>query len=431
MIVTMTAEHCNAGFIVAQMGARMHYAVPRILHGAGYLSHLFTDICSSKGWTRMVSVLPPRILPGTVRRLRDRDPRGVPAGIITAFEGLGWQYARRRARARTVAERAGIHVWAGEEFGRRVCGERWPAAQGVYVFNSAALEILRRARDAGLRAILEQTIAPRAVEQRLLNRERARWPGWEEAGSDNGAVAAFCEREEQEWRMADRILCASAFVIDGIRERGGPAERCVRVPYGVDPERFGSRRPIRAGPLRVLTVGAVGLRKGAPYILEAAERLQRQAVFRLVGPVQVSHGAATELSRHVELAGSVPPSGIREHYRWADVFLLPSVCEGSATVTYEALAAGLPVICTPNTGSVVTDGVDGIVIPAGDSGRIVEAIEHLVSNPERRAAMAEAARMTATGYSLASYGARLLKALGLSDGTVVVGGEEAPATEVT
>ena len=52
----------------------------------------------------------------------------------------------------------------------------------------------------------------------------------------------------------------------------------------------------------------------------------------------------------------------------ADVFVFPSLFEGSAVVTYEALACGLPSIVTPNAGSVVRDGVDGFHVPAGDVG---------------------------------------------------------------
>src|SRR5208283_380502 len=111
-------------------------------------------------------------------------------------------------------------------------------------------------------------------------------------------------------------------------------------------------------PLRVLTVGTVGLRKGSPYVLEAAKQLTGKAVFRMVGGIGVTREAETQLREHLELTGAVSRNEIAKHFEWADVFLLPSICEGSATVTYEALAHGLPVICTPNTGSVVRDGME-------------------------------------------------------------------------
>ncbi|MEJ0001123.1 MAG: glycosyltransferase [Verrucomicrobiota bacterium] len=91
-------------------------------------------------------------------------------------------------------------------------------------------------------------------------------------------------------------------------------------------------------------------------MLEAARRLGSRAQFRMVGAIQVFPEAERALRQHVELTGPVPRAQIAAQYAWADVLLLPSICEGSATVTYEAMAQGVPVVCTPQTGSVVRDG---------------------------------------------------------------------------
>src|SRR5262249_3850951 len=134
-----------------------------------------------------------------------------------------------------------------------------------------------------------------------------------------------------------------------------------------------------------------------------------RAVFRMVGTINVLPAARAALAADVELTGPVPRSEIPGHYAWADVFLLPSICEGSATVTYEALAAGLPVVCTPNTGSVVRDGVDGFVVPAGDTDALVGRLDQL-RDPGVRAALAARAA-AGTEHSVDSYRHRLLRAL--------------------
>jgi len=102
---------------------------------------------------------------------------------------------------------------------------------------------------------------------------------------------------------------------------------------------------------------------------------------------------------------------MRAHFAWADVFLLPSLCEGSATVVYEALAASLPVICTQNTGSVVRNGVEGEIVPIRDSEMIADALAGLARDPERRRDMAEQAARRAKSFDLAAYGRRLMDAL--------------------
>jgi glycosyltransferase involved in cell wall biosynthesis len=128
----------------------------------------------------------------------------------------------------------------------------------------------------------------------------------------------------------------------------------------------------------------------------------------MVGESRLRSPALEKLRSEVEVCPPVPRTEVADHYRWADVFLFPSLCEGSATVTYEALAHGLPVVCTPNTGSVVRDGVEGIIVPSGDSAAIVEALVSLAEDDGLRLAMSEAALARATDHDISSYGTRLL-----------------------
>jgi glycosyltransferase involved in cell wall biosynthesis len=135
----------------------------------------------------------------------------------------------------------------------------------------------------------------------------------------------------------------------------------------------------------VLTIGA-GLRKGTPYILDAAMRLKGIAEFRVIGDVGTAETIA-RVSEHLDVRGIVPRSDILQHFAWADVFLLPSLCEGSPLAIYEALNCGLPVICTPNTGSVVRDNLDGFIVPIRNSDAIVDRLERLASTPDLRREM--------------------------------------------
>jgi glycosyltransferase involved in cell wall biosynthesis len=158
----------------------------------------------------------------------------------------------------------------------------------------------------------------------------------------------------------------------------------------------------------VLTVGAVCLRKGAPYVLAAARELGKRAEFRMAGAIQIVPGAEKRMREYVDLIGIVPRPEMASHYDWADVFLLPSLCEGSATATYEAMFQGLPVICTPETGSVVRDSVDGFVVPARNSDAIAEKLEKLAADRNLPAAMSENARQNSANYTLEKYGERLI-----------------------
>ncbi len=146
-------------------------------------------------------------------------------------------------------------------------------------------------------------------------------------------------------------------------------------------------------------------------MLDAARKLKGLADFRVVGPLYVSKSAQSQLRNSLELIGSVPRSVVSEHFAWADVFLLPSVCEGSATVTYEAFAHGLPTICTPNTGSTVVDGQDGFLVQVGDVDAIVERLTFLHSNDAVLRNMSVSAHQRAQEFTVEAYGKRLLTTL--------------------
>ncbi len=186
------------------------------------------------------------------------------------------------------------------------------------------------------------------------------------------------------------------------------------MPYAVDASRFAGWRRAWDGarPLRVLFVGGVSLGKGPQYLFKALERLDtRKISARMVGPVIIAEPYRTRLQERVELTGRRPRDEVRRHYEWADLFVFPSICEGSATVNYEALAAGLPVITTPNAGSVVRDGVEGFIVPIRDAAALAAKIEQLATNPSLLAHMAQKARERAAEFSWEKYGERLARTL--------------------
>lgn len=396
--------------VVVQLGARMHYAVPAVFEKAGTLERFFTDICAVKGWPRLFWLVPSLLRPPSMRRLLARKPKGVPSGKITSFPTVGVHYQRRLRKCRDPKEEAEIHLSAGRELAERVIGQGLGAATVVYAFNSAAREIFRFARSKGVATVYEQTIAPVVVEWRLMRDEFERWRGWEDWSHVDDFYRAFAEIECEEWTLADRIVCGSDFVRDSIAASGGPADRCIIVPYGVD-HAPAARREARGGKLRVLTVGTVSLRKGAPYVLEAAVRLYDAAEFRWVGPIKLTEHCSRKLSEHVHLTGGVPRSEMVDHYRWADVFLLLSMCEGSATASYEALVHGLPVVATPNTGAPVRDGLDGFLVPIRDASAAASALERFANEPELMGKMRQAIAERMAVLSVEDYGERLLAAL--------------------
>lgn len=398
--------------LVAQLGARRHYAVPRALAAHNVLYACVTDLCADAPPLSWLRVTPRLLRPAPIQRALDRRAPGVPAANIHNLTLFALDPRHRRRRGEHQAA-----YWARRNaaFGRAVCARGFGGADAIYGYNGAALEIFSAAKKLGILCILDQTAAPWRYNSTLLKEQTRLWPKWEVCPSEIDESEVLCEREEAEWRLADIIICGSHFAADALAASGGPSEKCAVVSYGghvvAGPCHALNRvEPPHLGPkLRVLTVGTLQLRKGAPYLLDAARRSSAFCEFRWVGKNLLSPAATIAMREHVELIGPTPRSALAQQFAWADVFVLPTLSEGSANVVYEAMAAGLPVVTTPNSGSIIEPGVTGILVQARDSEGLTNALRGLADAADERRRLATAAHRQLRKTTIADYGAALAR----------------------
>lgn len=382
LLMSYEPEYQNPSILVAQLGARMNYAVPRALWNNGSLNRLETDISLGSITKNTIASLSRAASIPSLNRLADRSAEGIPTSLIRSQPLLGVSYATKLRMAKSERDKEETHVHFNTKFQARVIKRGLGNATGVYVFNGAGGLLMSHAKENGIRTFLEQTMGAKRIEKKILEREANLFPDWSTSKASPSEGAELSLIEEEEWQSAEVILCGSEFVKESIVKCGGPGERCMIVPYGVNTLATRLQYTPRTIPigrkLRVLTVGAFGLRKGAQYLLPAARELRAIADFRWVGPSTVHSGIINNIKHSIDYVGLVPRSKVCEHYDWADIFLLPSLWEGSATVTYEAATRGLPIICTRETGSLVIDGKTGIVIESGSTAQIVDALLEFV-----------------------------------------------------
>ncbi|TVP77697.1 MAG: glycosyltransferase, partial [Puniceicoccaceae bacterium] len=160
-------------------------------------------------------------------------------------------------------------------------------------------------------------------------------------------------------------------------------------------------------PLELLFVGGLSQRKGLSYLFAAVEALGKAVELTVIGRRPKVTCAALDRAlakhRHIE---SLPHAEVLEAMEASDVFVFPSVFEGFGLVLLEAMSRGVPCITTPNTAGpdIITDGVDGYIVPIRDVDAIVNRIENLLQNPDSLAAMSAAALATARQMTWERYG---------------------------
>ena len=250
-----------------------------------------------------------------------------------------------------------------------------------------------RAKRNGAACLVDHSIADPLVIAETLQTEASRW----------GLPEEF---PELHWRCvsqdideADHILVNSGFVRDTLMAcRRIPANKITILTLGVDLARFSPVSVARSKPepFRILFVGEIGLRKGVLYLLQACEKLKLpDAELILIGTVADIEERLAESKAKFRLLPVLPQEELVSYYQNASVFVFPSLIEGSARVIQEAMACGLPIVTTANSGSIVQDGVEGFVVPIRDPEAIRARIIELYNHPDRRREMSLAARAAA------------------------------------
>jgi glycosyltransferase involved in cell wall biosynthesis len=183
-------------------------------------------------------------------------------------------------------------------------------------------------------------------------------------------------------------------------------------------ERLG-RTQIRR-PVHVFYIGCLGSAKGTFDLIQAAAKMHMEAVFDLVGE-ELRPGARAQLENLVEvlhlaecvhLHGPAFDKEKMEFFQRADIFVYPSYDEGMPMAIVEAMASGLPIVASRVGGlpDLVQDGVNGLLVDAGDPDQIVDAISRIANDDEMRLSMQrQAYREACERFDVEQLVSRLVK----------------------
>jgi len=225
-----------------------------------------------------------------------------------------------------------------------------------------------------------------------------------------GISEKIIKKELMEYDESECIIVPSKFVSDTFLSEGIDKNKIVTIPLGVDIKKF--RKVKKTDDVfRVVFVGNLSIQKGVHHLLEAVSGLDLDN-FELVLIGKIFDDIRPFLKKYAGFyrhVGHVQHSELYKQYSNSSVFVLPSIQDGFGMVVLEAMACGLPVIISNNTGAPVMDRKDGFIVPTGNAESIRKKIEYLHESPKARDRMAKNAQKHAKLYTWDKYGERVVK----------------------
>lgn len=290
----------------------------------------------------------------------------------------------------------------------RIASRRIPKDTSLLIaWSGMALKSLDAAKRFGARTIVERGSTHIVYQDQLL-REEYELTGAQSEFPDPRTIAL----ERMEYERADYIGVPSTLVYKSFVDSGISPDKLLLAPLGVDAHQF---RPVskQDSIFRVIHCGSLTIRKGIHYLLQAFRELNlKRAELWLIGAM--SSEVIPYLQRYggpgVIVRGTFPQAELYKQYSQGSVLCAASIEDGLAMVVPQAMACGLPVVCTPNTGAqtLIRDAVDGFVVPIRDVSALKEKLSHLYSFPEEARAMGESARQRVLDrFTWDHYGERL------------------------
>jgi len=317
-----------------------------------------------------------------------------------------WPVIAHRLTQRILRNRRTEHLHMNTWFDRRAA--RWLRHSKAQVFVGAetcALLSMQVAKKMGMSCVLDCAGIPNAFLDRVAQ-EAAVDFDMRIPSSSNSPEMELRKRKELE--LADLILCCSEFQAEKLVENGAVAGKVRVIPLWSDISNSEYDQPAKAnkGPLQVIYAGAVSLKKGAPYLIEAMRQLGDRAQLTMVGnPSPEMTNMLGMLPPNCKQLSYVSKHELRRLYAEHDVLVMPTLGDSFGFVIMEAMAAGLAVIASNHSGAPLpsTDWR----VPARSTAALVKRLLHYASQHEvliedQRKAKAFAAQWNSQRYRSAA-----------------------------
>jgi glycosyltransferase involved in cell wall biosynthesis len=284
----------------------------------------------------------------------------------------------------------------------------------VHAWPLGALETLKTARRLGIPTVLERPNTHTRYAFEVVRRECERLGVDLPADHEHSYNPTVLEREEQEYHLADRLLCPSDFVLRTFLDQGFDRQQLSRHSYGYDESVCFPDPSTSSGEKRglvMLFAGECAVRKGLHFALEAwlKSPAHHNGRFLIAGNFLPDYSKKlSTLLQHPSVQVLGHRKDLPQLMRQSDVFVLPSIEEGSALVTYEARGSGCVLLVSEAAGAPCRHMENGLVHTTGDVATLTEHITALHEDQKLHARLREASLSTVNQVTWKAAGRRLL-----------------------
>jgi glycosyltransferase involved in cell wall biosynthesis len=283
----------------------------------------------------------------------------------------------------------------------------------VHLWPLAARHTAKAARRLGIPTVLERPNAHTRYAYEVVRDECERLGVPLPPDHEHAYNELHLRIEEEEYALADRLLCPSDFVVRTFLDQGFESTKLVRHFYGYDERVFhpGPRSDEPGAGFTLLFVGVAAVRKGVHFALEAWLRspASRDGTFLIAGEFLPAYEERLhDLLRHPSVRVLGHRTDVAELMRTSDAFVLPSIEEGSALVTAEAIASGCVPLVSDATSGVCVHDVNALIHHVGDVETLSRQITAVYESPDLLARLRQGCTSTAPDITWRKCGERLL-----------------------
>lgn len=283
----------------------------------------------------------------------------------------------------------------------------------AYIWNFTSIESYKAIKSAGHIILTENMNTHQATSKRILDAEYHRLGLKPSHGINDAAIAL----ENAKLELVDFVFSPSGEVTKSLLDANVPDGKIIRSSYGLgsnhilSPEETDRRK--HRTELKAIFVGRIGVRKGVHLLLEYWAKAGVKGKLKLIGGIEPSARHLVEPYLKRDDIEHMPfTDDLRTEYMNADVFLFPSLEEGSPLVTYLALGSGLPSIVSQMGGDgIIHHGKEGLIIDPHHADEWIESIRKIFADTGMRSNMSQNAHERAGEFLWSNVGRRRAESL--------------------